>query len=94
MVSVKVKLVGTTQKLGKQSFHVVFDEPVTIMGLVKELILNSSLNYIIDVDEENMTPKSNILILVDGKDISVLDGLNTILKDGESVTFIPVSHGG
>jgi len=34
------------------------------------------------------------LILVNGKEISVLNGLETNLKDGDHVVFVPVVHGG
>lgn len=36
----------------------------------------------------------NVIILVDGRDIGVLDGLGTRVTDGCKVTFIPVVHGG
>ncbi len=37
---------------------------------------------------------SNVIILVNGREIGVLAGLETILQDGDEVTIIPVSHGG
>jgi len=37
---------------------------------------------------------SNVIVLVDGRDIGVLDGLETKLRDGCKVTMIPVVHGG
>ena len=39
-------------------------------------------------------PKSNALILLNGKEISVLNGLQTKVKDGDEVVFVPVVHGG
>ena len=39
-------------------------------------------------------PRPNTLILVNGKEISVLNGLETILKDGDEIVFIPVLHAG
>jgi molybdopterin converting factor small subunit len=35
-----------------------------------------------------------MLVLVNGKEISVLDRLETLIKDGDEVVFIPVVHGG
>ena len=46
------------------------------------------------VDPELNDPRPNALILVNGKEINVLKGLETELKDGDEVTLIPVSHGG
>jgi len=37
---------------------------------------------------------SNVIVLVDGRDIGVLDGVETKLRDSSKVTLIPVVHGG
>jgi len=39
-------------------------------------------------------PVSNALILINGREISVLNGMETMLKDKDEITVIPVSHGG
>ena len=46
------------------------------------------------VDPEMEDPRPNTLIIVNGKEISVLNGLETMLKDGDEVVFVPVLHGG
>jgi molybdopterin synthase sulfur carrier subunit len=46
------------------------------------------------LDEQLENPKPNALILVNGKEISVLNGLETKVKDGDQVVFVPVVHGG
>jgi len=46
------------------------------------------------IDPELASPSPNALILVNGKEISVLDGLETMLKNGDEVVFVPVVHGG
>jgi len=38
--------------------------------------------------------RSNTLILVNGRELSVLNGLETNLKDGDEIVFVPVVHGG
>jgi molybdopterin converting factor small subunit len=40
------------------------------------------------------SPRAKILILVNGVEASVLEGLRSRLSDGDTVTLIPVSHGG
>lgn len=37
---------------------------------------------------------SNALILVNGREISVLNGLETKLNDEDEIVFVPVVHGG
>jgi len=46
------------------------------------------------VDPELEDPKLNTLILLNGREIGVLNRLETVLKDGDEIVFIPVSHGG
>lgn len=36
----------------------------------------------------------NALVLVNGREISVLGGLDAMVKDGDVVVFVPVVHGG
>ena len=38
--------------------------------------------------------RSNTLMLVNGNEISALNGLETNLKDGDEIVFVPVVHGG
>jgi len=45
-------------------------------------------------DQELNDSRSNSLILVNGKEISVLNGYETKLCDGDEIVFVPVVHGG
>jgi molybdopterin converting factor small subunit len=45
-------------------------------------------------DQEFDDSRSNSLILVNGREISVLNGLETKLNDGDEIVFVPVVHGG
>ena len=46
------------------------------------------------IDRQLEDPRPNALILVNGREIGVLDGLETKLKDGDEVVLVPVVHGG
>lgn len=46
------------------------------------------------IDPELRDPRPNAVILVNGKEIGVLEGLETKVKDGDKIVFIPVTHGG
>lgn len=95
MISVKVELVGTLQRrLDKKRLSISLDEPTTIMALAQRLGIITPSNSISPMDGEAINSSPSVLILVNGKEISVLNGLNTILEDDASVTFLPVSHGG
>jgi molybdopterin synthase sulfur carrier subunit len=69
-------------------------DDISIAEMLKEITrelpaLNHSLN-----DQKPEELKTNALILVNGKEISVLDGVETKLKDGDELVFVPVVHGG
>ncbi|MCW3995117.1 MAG: MoaD/ThiS family protein [Candidatus Bathyarchaeota archaeon] len=46
------------------------------------------------IGNEFSEPQSNSLILINGTEISVLNGYETKLNDGDEVVFVPVVHGG
>ncbi len=46
------------------------------------------------IDQQLQDPRINALILVNGREISALDGLETKLKDGDELILVPVVHGG
>ena len=46
------------------------------------------------LDEHLGEPKPNALIIVNGREISVLSGLDTQISDGDEIVFVPVVHGG
>ena len=90
-----VKFIGALRHLsGKTKVTVDFDEGLSLKGLLAKLgqnmpELEKSLSGLQSGDSA-----SNALILVNGREISVLEGLETKLSDGDEVVFIPVVHGG
>ncbi|MBN1244453.1 MoaD/ThiS family protein [Candidatus Bathyarchaeota archaeon] len=46
------------------------------------------------IDRQLEDPRPNALILVNGREIGVLNGLETKLKDGDEIVLVPVVHGG
>jgi molybdopterin synthase sulfur carrier subunit len=92
---VTVKFVGALRHIsGKTQLRIECGSGGTLKDLILQITrempkLNGSL-----LDQQNGESKSNALILVNGKEISVLDGLETKLKDRDEVVFIPVVHGG
>jgi molybdopterin synthase sulfur carrier subunit len=90
-----VKFIGALRHIsGKTQLTVNFDEGMSLKGLLAKLRqglpdLKKSMNGLQMGDSA-----SNALILVNGREISVLNGLETKLSDGDEVVFIPVVHGG
>ncbi|MFN3622042.1 MAG: MoaD/ThiS family protein, partial [Nitrososphaerales archaeon] len=58
---------------------------MSVADLLKELGIK--------IESQHIT-RANTLILINGIEISALNGDKTNVKDGDTVTLIPVSHGG
>jgi len=89
-VIVSVKFVGVFRSLsGKSKLD---------LKLAKNTILREVINKIIEespqLTQALSNPKPNMLILVNGREISVLNGLETVVKAGDKLVFVPVMHGG
>ncbi len=89
------KFIGSFRSLSRASrLSVSLDNRTTIADAIhkiagKNLRLKNAL-----IDPELNTPANGTLILINEKEISVLNGLETKLKEGDEVVFVPVAHGG
>ena len=95
-IKVKVRLIGVFQELtGKEKLCLKLEKPLPLREVVERLVKPSpaELRRLL-VDLELGDPRPNALIFVNGREISVLDGLETKVCNGDEVVFIPVSHGG
>jgi len=96
MIKVNVRLVGVLRGVsGKSSFTVKLRDGDMLATLVQRLSAEFSEEFKrVLVDSEQNDPRPNVLILVNGKEIELLQKLETKLEDNDTVTMIPVSHGG
>jgi len=94
-VNVDVKPMGVFRVfLGKDSVFLKLEKPVVREAVEKiaESLPSESKRMLIDPELND--PRPNALILVNGKEISVLEGLETKVKEGDQIILIPISHGG
>jgi molybdopterin synthase sulfur carrier subunit len=90
-----VKFVGALRHVsGTGELALSCKSRVVLRELISEIIkelpkLKQSL-----INPQLEDPRPNALILVNGREISVLDGLETKLKDGDEVVLVPFVHGG
>jgi molybdopterin synthase sulfur carrier subunit len=92
---VTVRFIGAFRSVsGKSKLSIKFEDTVPLREAVKKIVkeLPKLEPALIDPDLED--PRPNALVLVNGKEINVLNGLETILEDGDEVVFVPVIHGG
>ena len=94
-MAVTVKFVGALRHfLGTGELTLGCKACLSIRELMKEIkkevpVLKRSL-----INQQLEDPRSNMLMLVNGMEISVLNGLETRLKDGDEIVLVPVVHGG
>jgi MoaD family protein len=93
-MTIMVKFIGAFRRFsGRSELELDCRGPATVGELINEIgELPQIERSLIDQQLENMVP--NALILVNNREISVLNGLETTLKDGDEVILVPVVHGG
>jgi MoaD family protein len=91
---ITVKFIGALRHASGVNTRVLDWEECSVKELLCKLTQQSPElgRSLIDGDAEDSRP--NTLVLVNGREISVLDGLRTILKEDDEVVLIPVVHGG
>jgi len=94
-VNVNVKLMGVFRAFsGKDSVSLKLEKPTVHEAVEKIAKLLPPESKRMLIDPELNDPRPNALILVNGKEISVLKGMETPVKEGDQLILIPVSHGG
>ena len=84
---VTIEFVGTMRRVSSAKTDTIsLEENATVSTLIHKL------------QEKFLTGRElghlNMLFLVNGKEIGILNGLQTELRTNDIVTLIPVSHGG
>jgi sulfur-carrier protein len=94
-MAVTLKFLGALRHAsGKDNLTLDCKKDACIMDLVDAVTLHAPDLRRNLLDEHLEEPKPNALILVNGREISVLNGLDTKVKDGDEIVFVPVVHGG
>jgi len=83
----KVLFVGHLKRLFGRD-HLVVEEKVEDVRALLEYLNRLKLEANVLVD------RSNTLIIVNGVEVSALNGLDTKVNEDDVVTLVPVTHGG
>ena len=92
---VTAKFVGVLHEVfKKKQTQLKLPQPTTVKEVVEKLAKTSprAKRNLLETESDQIHPA--LLILVNGKEISALDGTKTRLKDGDEMVLISVSHGG
>lgn len=92
---ITIRFIGSLRASSKKSkLSLNFENAVSLREVVNKLIEEQPKLRRALIDPELDDPRTNVLMLVNGKEIGVLNGLETKLKDGDELVLIPVVHGG
>ncbi len=95
-MAINVKFVGALRHMaGKSKMVIAWLDNFSIKDLIQKIVLDlPDIKASILNQQTDGALKPNALILVNDREISVLNGLDTLINDGDEVVFIPVVHGG
>ncbi len=89
-----LKFIGALRQIsGKTQLTVNFQDGLSLKSLITKISQETPQLDKTFSDQLNDS-QSNALVLINGREISVLNGLETKLCDGDEIVFIPVVHGG
>lgn len=92
---VTVRFIGSLRAVSKKSkLTLRLGEAMPLKEVVKRIVKEQPKLKRALIDPELDSPRTSMLMLVNGKEISVLNGLETVLRDGDELVFVPVVHGG
>jgi len=94
-MGVKARFVGSLRSLsGKEFVTLELQKRLSLKEVMKRIAdERPKLNDVFAVSQPEKLGTA-MLILVNGKEISVLKGLETTIKNGDELVFVPVLHGG
>lgn len=93
---VKIVMYGVFRKIsGLKEFDLNLERrPVKLRILLEELSQRFPSLLKVLFDPELNDPRPNALIIVNGREIGVLNGLDSLIDEGDKVALIPIIHGG
>jgi MoaD family protein len=94
-VHVEVRFLGVFRGItgiDRLSLEVKRSNVKNVIKVLTKFFPYEARKLLIDPDLDD--PRPNALILLNGREISVLNGLGTKVTDGDEITLVPVVHGG
>ena len=90
-----IKFVGALRHItGKTKLTLDVEKEISVKELLAKISKQTPKLETSFGDPQGADSMSNALILVNGREIGVLGGLETLLNDGDEVVFVPIVHGG
>jgi len=94
-LKIEIRLMGIFEEaFGSERVSFAALMPRKLGDVIKDLAESSPRLKRVLIDPELLDPRPNAVILVNRKEIAVLQGLETEVKGGDEIVLIPVTHGG
>lgn len=93
-MKVIVELYGMLRNItdGEKTLLIELEKEITLKELISYLVKkNPKFGVLLD---RSGILSNEFLFFINDTDITLLNGENTLLKDGSKVSIIPISHGG
>jgi molybdopterin converting factor small subunit len=93
---VTVKFIGALRHVADKSTMIInCSTNFSVKDLIQKILSDiPEMKIHIINHQTDSTIKNTVLILVNEREISVLNGLDTLLTNEDEVVIIPVAHGG
>jgi molybdopterin converting factor small subunit len=68
----------------------------TVRNAIAQLVSDPAYRTVKSLlfDEETTDPRPNALIMISGREIGTLNGLDTEVSENDEVSLLPIAHGG
>ncbi|MEM1585881.1 MAG: MoaD/ThiS family protein [Candidatus Bathyarchaeia archaeon] len=94
---VRVRALGVLKKaLGKDELLLDLDSrgELKLRDVIERILWEAASLRDLLLDSDLKDPRPNTIILINGKEMGLLGGLDAIIRDGDEIVLIPVVHGG
>ena len=92
---VRLQFLGSLQyDLKQQTVLYQLSSEKTLRDIVSKLLQNPKFKELKSFFSETLETKRSLLVFINQQEISVLDGINTEVRNEDTIAFIPVIHGG
>ena len=90
-----IKFIGALRHVSdKTQLTIQYEKGMSLKQLMAKILQEAPTLKRTFSDQQPEDSRFNALILVNGREISVLNGFETKLNDGDEIVFVPVVHGG
>ncbi len=94
-MNVKARFVGSLRGLsGEEVVTLELQKHLSLKQIMKRIARERQGLREVFVVSQPEKLRTAMLILVNGKEVSVLKGLETVINHGDELVFVPILHGG